>query len=97
MPEEMELFKIKDRVVNDGTQQIYRFENGYGASVVRHSFSYGSAEGLFELAVLIFSSADRWDITYATPITDDVLGYLTEEDVVKTLTQVKELTPSGPK
>jgi len=34
------------REVNGGVQKIYRYKNNYGASVVRHSFSYGNKEGL---------------------------------------------------
>jgi hypothetical protein len=58
-----------------------------GASVVMHPGSYGFARGLWELAVL-----DReGEITYDTPITDDVLGWLTEEDVEKTLQEIANL------
>ncbi len=31
------------------------------------------------------------EITYDTPITDDVLGYLSEDDVTKTLEQIQSL------
>ena len=30
----------------------YKFDNGYGASVVCHSGSYGGNKGLYEIAVL---------------------------------------------
>jgi len=36
-------FKINS--VNGGMQKLYRFLNNYGASVVRHSFSYGHEDG----------------------------------------------------
>jgi hypothetical protein len=64
---------------------IHRFDNGYGASVIDHG--YGSQEGLFELAVL--DSEDR--ITYSTPITSDVLGWLTPGDVRETLAAIAAL------
>ena len=54
------------------------FGNGYGSSVIRHSGSYGSDRGLYELAV-INSKTNR--LHYTSPITGDVLGWLTLEDV----------------
>lgn len=77
----------------DGVQARIQFENGYGASVVRNAFSYGNEGGLFELAV--FDSTG--EITYRTPITQDVLGYLTEEDVTTTLKLIQELPVNDPR
>ena len=57
-------------------QYIYRFPNGYGASVVKHSGSYGHALDLWELAVTTWGD-DGDHLNYSTPITDDVLGNLT--------------------
>jgi hypothetical protein len=63
------------------------FDNGYGVSVVSHSYSYGGRDGLYEIAVL--DSDDN--LTYDTPVTNDVIGYLTEEDVTDVMKQVQEL------
>jgi len=63
------------------------FDNGYGASVVSHQFSYGGKDGLFELAVL----DKNGKLTYDTPITDDVIGYLTPEKVTEILIQIQDL------
>jgi len=63
------------------------FENGYGASVVQTFFSYGGDEGLYELAVL----DSNGQLTYSTPVTDDVEGRLTEDDVTKLLEQIQNL------
>jgi len=77
---------------NGGSQEIFKFDNGYGASVVRHSFSYGGEMGLYELAVIRFSSkSDRWKINYDTPITSDVIGYLAGTDVNDLLNEIKKL------
>ena len=77
-----------------GVQAIERFPNGYGVSIVKHRFSYGGPEGLYELAVLKFTGED-WDLTYDTPVTDDVEGRLTPEEVETLLDQVEKL-PSQP-
>ena len=76
--------------MNGGTQTVYRFHNGYGASVVNHSYSYGT-----EMAVILFSgpSMEDWSICYTTPITDDVLGHLSPEDVERYLDLI-QLLPS---
>ncbi len=69
-------------------QRIWRFDNGYGASVVNHSFSRGT-----ELAVVRFTGPDIRDITlvYNTPITDDVVGHLTESAVQDLLKAIEQL------
>lgn len=80
-----------ERDLRGGRQVIHKFDNGYGASVVQHRFSYGGEEGLFELGVLSFSDDGKWGLIYDTPITDDVLGWLTDEDVEAVLKQIEAL------
>ena len=63
------------------------FDNGYGVSVVRGPHSYGGQSGLYELAVL----DDNGFITYGTHITDDVLGFLTPDDVTRHMIEIQEL------
>ena len=69
-----------------GVQATIGFDNRYGASVVCTNFSYGGTLGLYELAVL-----HDGEITYDTPITGDVMGYLTEDEVTELLKQIQEL------
>ena len=69
-----------------GIKALINFDNGYGASVIRSPFSYGGNQDLYELAVV-----KDGELCYDTPITDDVLGYLTEDDVTKYLQQIQEL------
>jgi len=78
------------RSLHGGVQTIIFFENGYGASIVQHSGSYGHQDGLFEIAVLI-GNKDEFDLCYTTEITNDVLGYLNNEDVAETIERIREL------
>ena len=71
----------------NGHGYIYEFENGYGASVIKHDASYGGKMGLYEIAVLDSTG----DLCYSTPITDDVVGHATEETVLDTLHRIKML------
>jgi hypothetical protein len=84
-----------------GVQKVYRFDNGYGASVVRFMVgpfggSYGAEQGLWELAVLKFDGEDNenFEICYDTPITNDVIGRITEDEAQEILKEIKEL-PHG--
>jgi len=67
-------------------QWLFRFENNYGASVIKRFGSYGYEEDKFELAVLYDDH-----LTYNTPITDNVIGYLDNDEVLKLLEQIKDL------
>lgn len=72
-------------------QYIFKFDNNYGASVVKNSVSYGHALDLFELAVIKFTDEFTWDLCYTTEITDDVIGYLTNNGVLNLLEAIKNL------
>jgi hypothetical protein len=63
------------------------FDNGYGASVVVGPYTYGGEDGLYELGVL----GKDGKLCYDTPVTDDVEGYLSEDDVTKLLEQIQKL------
>jgi len=73
----------------NGTQKIYTFDNGYGASVVCHDGSYGGKSGMWELAVL-----HDGDLCYDTPITNDVIGWLDENAVEELLAKIEALDPA---
>lgn len=77
------------------SQLIAEFPNGYGASVVRGPYTYGGPEGYFELAVLHYDptddGGDRWPLCYQSGITDDVIGWLTPEQVVAKLHEIARL------
>lgn len=71
----------------DGCRYVFLFTNGYGASVIRHSFSYGADQGLWEVAVIDHDG----NLVYSTPVTDDVIGYLDELAVANTLDKICRL------
>ena len=73
-----------------GIQKIYRFKNNFGASVVKHSYSYGGEKDLWELAVIEWNGP-YWSLCYSMPITDDVEGYLTDDEVEKILGRIQSL------
>lgn len=81
-------FETRDHV--SGVQAIWTFANGYGASVIRGPYSYGGPDGLYELAVLRDGR-----VCCTTPLTDDVLGYLTEDEVTDALAKIAALPKRG--
>jgi hypothetical protein len=84
--QDLDFIKLDDGLMK-GVKCSVVFENGYGVSVVSHTYSYGGKDGLFEVAVL----GKDGNLTYDTPVTNDVIGYLTEEDVTDVMKKVQEL------
>lgn len=70
----------------EGIQKVYKFPNGYGASVIRHKGSYGYSKGLWELAVL-----EGGELCYDTEITNDVIGHLNDPEVDRLLRRIQQL------
>lgn len=88
-------------------QKLYKFKNGYGASVVQGSFT-----GNFpELAVIWFHSpvfyrskkkrfkkkilkqSGNFELDYSTPIADDVKRYDSIKELQKDLNRIANLKP----
>lgn len=67
---------------------VVNFSNGYGASVVSGQMFYTRPEAPYELAVMRGKS-----LCYDTELTDNVLGYLTADDVTTYLEKIEALTP----
>ena len=82
--EDLEFTQINEPFMT-GKKARMMFKNGYGVSVVSHTHSYGGKDGLYELAVLDFDG----NITYDTPITSDVLGYLTPDEVTEEMLKLQ--------
>lgn len=78
----------KSKPLFDGERILFEFENGYGASMIRHSGSYGGNQGKWEIAVLRDGA-----ICYDTPITDDVIGHLDDPEADAILEKIAALPP----
>lgn len=100
-------FSVKDhKLVSEmpdrakGTQRLYKFENGYGASVIQfgndypdgrfHWLSYTNSENEWELAVIRWTE-EEFELDYITPIANDVEGYLSKAEVENYLNKIKSL------
>ena len=68
---------------NGGIALLVKCKNGYDASIICCDGSMGGPSGLYEIAVV-----RNGNIVYNTPITNDVIGYLTENRVVDTVNQI---------
>jgi hypothetical protein len=84
---------FKPHPIAEGEQSVVFFENGYGASIINSEICYCDEDKPYEIAVLELVP-DGFSLCYDTPITDDVIGYLTENDVSEILEQIQKL-PEG--
>ena len=66
-------------------------EVGYGASIIKRYGSYGYEKDLWELALLSNRDGNgTWTLEYTELVNDDVLGYLTDEQVNKILKHISK-------
>jgi len=75
----------EDKTYSLGTQARMDFKNGYGVSVTTGPTAYCD-EGEYELAVF-----KGGDLCYDTPITDDVIGWLTPRQITVIMKKVQTL------
>ena len=66
----------------DGISWQVIYNNGFGISIVKFFASYGGTDDLWELAVIEDDDKGGYNLTENTPITDEVIGYLTEQEVI---------------
>nr|DAO00487.1 MAG TPA: hypothetical protein [Bacteriophage sp.] len=93
--EQKKLYKhkgfVQHKLFDNGEQVIFEFENGYGASVLTGRIAYGNINRPFEVAV-----TRNGYLCYDTPITNDVIIYLTIDEALKVLDDIEQL-PDAPK
>ena len=92
-----------ERAQYGGVQRLYRFANGYGASVIRHEFSMGVDEGLWEACLIRFdgSNIEEFillddDDSDATGLPSGVMGYLSDGAVDEWLVVIEGLADPTP-
>lgn len=66
------------------------FENGYGVSILFGDMFYSNGVNTYEVAI-IKGNEDDWDFAFDTPIADDVLGYLSMNEVQEVIKRVENL------
>ena len=93
-------YEVRD--LNGGVQVMIRFANGFGASIVRHAYSYGFDRGLWEAAPVKFTAPGLgpWEFVGQSMDLpgfehDDVRGWMDETDIDEFLGMVKSLTQTG--
>jgi hypothetical protein len=73
---------------------FHLYDNHYGVSVIRGPYTHGGRKGLYELAVVYMAPEDNESqLVYDTPVTNDVEGHLTPDDVTRLMKQVEALPP----
>jgi len=92
---DLEFEQVNDAPFMVGKKARMHFDNGYGVSIVKHPFSYGGSsytnnENEWEVAIL-FGNEKEWELTYNTPIANDVIGWLSEDEVTDIMIKVQEL------
>ena len=85
-----EAVEVSSHDVLNGYQWRVLYANGYGFSAVKHDGSYGRECDLWELAVFR-KDEDGCRLVYDTPITCDVLGWLSEDELVAAAEEIRSL------
>lgn len=93
LPKDLKRFIAFDLQNNSGYQMIVKFDNGFGASIINNIYSHTRNDQEFELAVIEKTGEEQneWELCYTTYITDDVIGYLPEKEVIEILYKIKDL------
>ena len=80
-------FKPHTLEYGNGKQASMNFENNYGVSVIFGEIFYSNGIDTYEIGILHDGS-----LTYDTDITDDVIGYQTENEISEIMEKVQQLT-----
>ncbi|MGI6607539.1 MAG: hypothetical protein ACOX1F_00970 [Erysipelotrichaceae bacterium] len=80
------------RLITDGEiKYAFRFENDYGAVVVKNRYSFGYDDDLFEMCLLYKGQMMNNTFIKSNKKVNSVsMGYLTNDEVLEILEQIKE-------
>ena len=78
--------EFKPHTSGYGSRARIDFNNGYGASIVFGNMFYSNGIDTYELAVM-----KDGDLCYSSGITNDVIGYITKDEVTEYMKQIQEL------
>ena len=78
--------QVTKEVFGNSKNAVMEFENGYGVSVILGEQFYSNGIDNYEVAVL-----KNGIICHKTYITDNVVGYQTENEVTEIMRKVQEL------
>ena len=71
----------------------HMFKNGYGASIIAPcQFTFSC----WEVAVLIQTSDELFELCYTPPLTNDVERFLTREEADEFVAKIEKLPPTYP-
>ena len=82
-----------------GVHKVVRFDNDYGASIIRNDGSYGNERGLWELALIEFEEGDENMENFKLIHDDnnvlggdgDIVGWLNEKEVLTLLQKIEQM------
>lgn len=89
-------YKEKEHIVKENLgavrhQYLFKFDNDFGASVIKGYGTHGYEDDKWELGVIHWDPYGNYHLTYETRLTDDVIGWLSVEDVNDLLDKIKEI------
>jgi len=78
-----------------GIDMTVYYPNGYGLSIIKHPGSYGWESDQWEAAVLKKTEKGGYDLDYCNDLCGDVIGFLTDKDVINLIQCAKKLNNEG--
>lgn len=74
----------------EGIQAVVSYGNDYELSIIQNSVSYGSKQGLYEIAV--FFQGEQQELKGVTEEGDTIKGFLSEQEVDAIMLKMMALT-----